>query len=236
MPLAGPVPAPPAGWRVEAIALARPGDVTVRGWLVLPPVDRARVVTYFGGNAEEVSWLVADADRFGGRALALLNYRGFGGSGGKPGEDALVGDAIALHRHARRAGRHRARRHRRDGPQPRHRHRGRARVEAPDRSRGAGVAVRQHRGRRRPLLSRGARARPDRRPLRRGGARPARHASRCSRSSRATTRSSRSSDRAAFTMRGAVRSAGSSSPRARHNDLQSYPAFWREIGAFLAER
>jgi len=95
--VAGPVPAPPAGWRVDTIVLKRPGDVTLRGWLVLPPVSPARVVTYAGGNAEEVSWLVAYADRFGGRAVALLNYRSFGGSGGKPGEEALVGDAIALH-------------------------------------------------------------------------------------------------------------------------------------------
>lgn len=95
--LAVPAPAPPAGWRVEAIALKRPDDVTVRGWLVLPPRSPARAVTYAGGNAEEVSWLVADADRFGGRAVALLNYRGFGASSGTPGEEALVGDAVALH-------------------------------------------------------------------------------------------------------------------------------------------
>ncbi|CAG1004972.1 hypothetical protein BURK1_03160 [Burkholderiales bacterium] len=96
-PLAGPAPAPPAGWSVEPVALARPGGVTVRGWLALPPRSPARAVIYLGGNAEEVSWLVASADRFGGRAVALVNYRGFGGSDGKPGEEALVGDAIALH-------------------------------------------------------------------------------------------------------------------------------------------
>jgi len=95
-PLATPVPAPPSGWRVEPISLERPGGVTVRGWLVAPPAVPARAVAYFGGNAEEVSWLVAHADRFGGRAVALVNYRGFGESGGKPAEDALVGDAVAL--------------------------------------------------------------------------------------------------------------------------------------------
>lgn len=95
-PLMAPVPAPPSGWRVESLALERPGEVTVRGWLVVPPTAPVRAVAYFGGNAEEVSWLVAHADRFGGRAVALVNYRGFGGSRGKPAEEALVGDAIAL--------------------------------------------------------------------------------------------------------------------------------------------
>lgn len=90
------VPAPPAGWRAEPIALDRGDGVTVRGWLVLPPAAPARAVVYVGGNAEEVSWLVAHADRFGGRAVALVNYRGFGESGGKPAEEALVGDAAAL--------------------------------------------------------------------------------------------------------------------------------------------
>ena len=95
-PLPVAVPSPPAGWRAEPIALERPGDVTVRGWLVVPPGTPARAVAYFGGNAEEVSWLVAHADRFGARAVALVNYRGFGESGGKPAEEALVGDALAL--------------------------------------------------------------------------------------------------------------------------------------------
>jgi len=96
-PPAAVVPAPPAGWRAEPIALERPGGVTLHGWLVLPSRSPAGAVVYAGGNAEEVSWLVGYADRFGGRAVALVNYRGFGGSGGKPSEEALVGDAVAVH-------------------------------------------------------------------------------------------------------------------------------------------
>ena len=96
-PLAGPVPAPPAGWSVEPLSLARPDGVTLRGWRVAPPGASPRAVLYFGGNAEEVSWLVGSAGRFGGRAVVLANYRGFGGSEGKPSEEALSGDAIAWH-------------------------------------------------------------------------------------------------------------------------------------------
>ena len=96
-PLAGQIPAPPPGWRVEPLSLARPDGVTLRGWRVAPPAPGARTVVYFGGNAEEVSWLVGSADRFGGRAVVLVNYRGFGGSDGNPSEEALAGDAIAWH-------------------------------------------------------------------------------------------------------------------------------------------
>jgi pimeloyl-ACP methyl ester carboxylesterase len=94
-PLVGPVPAAPAGWRVEPLSLTRPDGVTLRGWRVSPPAPTAAAVVYFGGNAEEVSWLVGSADRFGGRTLVLANYRGFGGSEGSPSEEALAGDAIA---------------------------------------------------------------------------------------------------------------------------------------------
>ena len=96
-PLAGPVPAAPAGWHVEPLSLVRPGGVTLRGWRVSPPGTVAKAVLYFGGNAEEVSWLIAGADRFGGRAVVLANYRGFGASDGSPSEEALAGDAIAWH-------------------------------------------------------------------------------------------------------------------------------------------
>ena len=53
------------------------------------------LVIYFGGNAEEVSWMLDDAAR---RTLAtgwlLVDYRGYGSSSGSPSEAALVADAI----------------------------------------------------------------------------------------------------------------------------------------------
>jgi hypothetical protein len=54
-------------------------------------------VIYFGGNAEDVSrslpTLVA---AFPERSLYAMNYRGYGGSTGKPSEAALIADALAL--------------------------------------------------------------------------------------------------------------------------------------------
>lgn len=52
---------------------------------------------YFGGNAEDVSFVLDDlAQSFPKHALYLLHYRGFGGSAGEPSEGALVADALKL--------------------------------------------------------------------------------------------------------------------------------------------
>jgi pimeloyl-ACP methyl ester carboxylesterase len=54
-------------------------------------------VMYFGGNAEDVSGSLPDlAAAFPQHALYLMHYRGYGGSGGKPGQAALFADALAL--------------------------------------------------------------------------------------------------------------------------------------------
>lgn len=61
------------------------------------PRQGARALVYFGGNAEDVSMSLPLLDEaFPGHALYLLHYRGYLGSTGKPGEQALVADALAL--------------------------------------------------------------------------------------------------------------------------------------------
>lgn len=53
------------------------------------------LIMYFGGNAEEVSWMLSDAaGRAPGIGWLLVDYRGYGSSGGSPTESALVADAI----------------------------------------------------------------------------------------------------------------------------------------------
>ena len=61
----------------------------------------APLVLYFGGNAEEVSWML---DQLRERAAAaeepraawlLVDYRGYGASEGAPSEQALTADALA---------------------------------------------------------------------------------------------------------------------------------------------
>ena len=53
------------------------------------------LILYFGGNAEEVSWMLDEAvRRTPGIGWLLVDYRGYGSSGGSPSEAALVADAI----------------------------------------------------------------------------------------------------------------------------------------------
>jgi pimeloyl-ACP methyl ester carboxylesterase len=56
-----------------------------------------RSLIYFGGNAEDVSASLPSFSRaFPDYAIYLLHYRGYGGSAGKPSEQALHADARAL--------------------------------------------------------------------------------------------------------------------------------------------
>jgi pimeloyl-ACP methyl ester carboxylesterase len=59
------------------------------------------LVLYFGGNAEEVSWMLEEAQAgTPGVSWLLMDYRGYGQSAGSPSEAALVADALALYDHA----------------------------------------------------------------------------------------------------------------------------------------
>ena len=72
------------------------GDAVLKVWVV----DRAdpRALIYFGGNAEDVSGsLPSFAAAFPGHSLYLVNYRGYGGSTGRPSESALFADAAAIY-------------------------------------------------------------------------------------------------------------------------------------------
>ena len=61
------------------------------------PLQGSKAVIYLGGNAEDVSASLPLLDSaFPGRALYLMHYRGYAGSTGKPTEEALVADALAL--------------------------------------------------------------------------------------------------------------------------------------------
>lgn len=60
-----------------------------------------QLALYFGGNAEEVSWMLeAVRAETPGVSWLLADYRGYGQSEGSPSEKALVADALALYEHA----------------------------------------------------------------------------------------------------------------------------------------
>lgn len=64
------------------------------------PSDAPAAVLYFGGNAENVVLNAPALSRvLPGQAVYLVNYRGYGGSTGKPTEAALLRDAVNLFDH-----------------------------------------------------------------------------------------------------------------------------------------
>ena len=67
----------------------------IKVWTVARPGGRA--LLYFGGNAEDVAGNVEMfAEAFPDHSLYLVNYRGYGGSSGRPSEAGLVADALAV--------------------------------------------------------------------------------------------------------------------------------------------
>ena len=71
----------------------------LHGWLRHTVDERPSrgLVIYFGGNAEEVSGQVYDAEPLAPWSVAAINYRGYGLSEGRPSETALVADALAIY-------------------------------------------------------------------------------------------------------------------------------------------
>lgn len=71
------------------------GGHKIKVWQLQP--GRSTAVLYFGGNAENVLHSADELSQlFPDSSLYLMNYRGYGGSGGSPSEEALFSDALAL--------------------------------------------------------------------------------------------------------------------------------------------
>ena len=90
------------GAAIEEVSLVTADQGRLHGWLVkaAPTQAPAPLLIYFGGNAEEVSWLASTGGQYAGWSLLLFNYRGYGRSEGKPGEAALFADALRIYDYA----------------------------------------------------------------------------------------------------------------------------------------
>jgi uncharacterized protein len=76
------------------------GDAKIHAW----HVAGEPLILYFGGNAEEVSWMLQEGRRnLPGAGWLLVNYRGYGGSEGAPSAENISADALRWHDHARDA-------------------------------------------------------------------------------------------------------------------------------------
>jgi len=98
--LAGPPARMPE--RARPLEITSADGVRIRGWMLPARAtgltgDKAPVVIYFGGNAEDVSWTLSDPHWPDDWAVAAFNYRGYGASEGRPGEKSLLDDALVIH-------------------------------------------------------------------------------------------------------------------------------------------
>jgi fermentation-respiration switch protein FrsA (DUF1100 family) len=85
------------GADVEPIEIVAADGTRLRGWVRPGAVAPAPALIYFGGNAEEVSWTLADRRWPRDWTIVAVNYRGYGTSEGAPGEAALVADAPRIY-------------------------------------------------------------------------------------------------------------------------------------------
>jgi hypothetical protein len=94
-------PTPPsAAAQAQAWWVESAGE-RIKVWVVSRPGPTA--LLYFGGNAEDVAGTVESLRQgIPDRSLYLVNYRGYGGSTGRPTEAGLREDAIAVYDDVRR--------------------------------------------------------------------------------------------------------------------------------------
>ena len=84
---------------VQGVFIQGKDGIRLHAWHVKSP-GSAPLVLYFGGNAEEVSWMLEETGNAPGVSWLLVDYRGYGLSEGAPGEAALVADALQWFDHA----------------------------------------------------------------------------------------------------------------------------------------
>lgn len=84
----------------EEIRIRTHDTEELHGWIMHRSQKKpAPLLIYFGGNAEEVSWMVEETAGLEGWTVLLMNYRGYGKSSGRPGEKYLLSDALQLYDH-----------------------------------------------------------------------------------------------------------------------------------------
>ncbi|MEI6378192.1 MAG: alpha/beta fold hydrolase [Candidatus Falkowbacteria bacterium] len=84
----------------QDISIAADDGTLLRGWLRTDSTSTPQnLLIYFGGNAEELSYELVEIPRLAGWSIALINYRGYGQSGGQPSQDKLFADALSIYDH-----------------------------------------------------------------------------------------------------------------------------------------
>lgn len=84
--------------KATELTLETPDGVELHGWFIdNSPVYKSPLLIYFGGNNEEASNLINTIGAIDGWSVLLVNYRGYGLSGGEPTERNLFKDSLFLY-------------------------------------------------------------------------------------------------------------------------------------------
>jgi len=91
-------------WRSQRIEIAS-GEHVLEGWWANGGAPESEtVILYFGGNAEDVLGAARTAGQLPCKRLLVVNYRGYGGTKGRPSQQALYEDGLAIYDYAIDAG------------------------------------------------------------------------------------------------------------------------------------
>lgn len=84
-------------WRWQRVEIPS-GEHVLEGWWADAGAPESNLtLVYFGGNAEDVLFTARNAARLAAKRMLVVNYRGYGGTKGKPTQQALFEDALAIH-------------------------------------------------------------------------------------------------------------------------------------------
>lgn len=84
--------------QAEELTIVTPDGVELHGWFVdNSEIYKSPLLIYFGGNNEEASNMLDTIGSIKDWSVLLVNYRGYGLSGGEPTEKNLFKDAVFLY-------------------------------------------------------------------------------------------------------------------------------------------
>ncbi|MEH0018400.1 MAG: hypothetical protein V6Z89_02045 [Desulfobacter sp.] len=85
------------GPAIRSFSLTVDNTATLQGWIMEKDLQALPTLFYFGGNAEEVSLNAEEYLAHVAANVVMVNYRGYGQSGGTPVEEQLKADALTIY-------------------------------------------------------------------------------------------------------------------------------------------
>lgn len=83
--------------RAHRVEISSPHARLEGWWIDNPDAAGQALLVYFGGNGEDVLFTAGTAGRFAASSLLVVNYRGYGGTKGRPSQAAFYEDGQAIY-------------------------------------------------------------------------------------------------------------------------------------------